>query len=200
MPRARDVLDADRRRPVRRAGRDPADVTLVAVSKTVPPEALRDAVAAGLDLLGENRVQEAAAKVAAGAGRPLAPRRAAPVEQGAPRRSRSSTTIQSVDSVDSPGGSIGSSPRRDPAARYPVLLEVNVDLDPAKAGFAPDDRRGGDGGAPRAAAPRRPRADDGRAADRPTATRPGRRSSACASSRTAAAHAGRSSARSCRWG
>ena len=46
-----------------RAGRDPAGVTLVAVSKTVPPEALRDAVSAGLDLLGENRVQEAAAKV-----------------------------------------------------------------------------------------------------------------------------------------
>ncbi len=42
----------------------PTDVTLVAVSKTVPAEALRDAVAAGLDLLGENRVQEAAAKVA----------------------------------------------------------------------------------------------------------------------------------------
>ena len=45
-----------------RAGRDPSDVTLVSVSKTVPAERLRAAVAAGLDVLGENRVQEAEAK------------------------------------------------------------------------------------------------------------------------------------------
>src|SRR5256885_473477 len=48
-----------------RAGRDPAGVTLVAVSKTVPAEPLRGAVEAGIRVLGENRVQEAEAKVAA---------------------------------------------------------------------------------------------------------------------------------------
>jgi len=47
-----------------RVGRDPAGVTLLAVSKTVSADALRDAVAAGLDRLGENRVQEAIAKAA----------------------------------------------------------------------------------------------------------------------------------------
>src|SRR5262245_44599251 len=46
-----------------RVGRDPADVTLVAVSKTVPPERVRAAVAAGFSILGENRVQEAVAKI-----------------------------------------------------------------------------------------------------------------------------------------
>jgi PLP dependent protein len=46
-----------------RAGRDPADVTLVAVSKTVDAGRLAAAVAAGLTLLGENRVQEAESKV-----------------------------------------------------------------------------------------------------------------------------------------
>ncbi|MGP1674594.1 MAG: YggS family pyridoxal phosphate-dependent enzyme, partial [Candidatus Limnocylindrales bacterium] len=46
-----------------RAGRSPAEVTLVAVSKTVPTERLRDAVVAGLTILGENRVQEGEAKV-----------------------------------------------------------------------------------------------------------------------------------------
>ncbi|MGH2513575.1 MAG: hypothetical protein ACRDGQ_12905, partial [Candidatus Limnocylindrales bacterium] len=40
-----------------RVGRDPAQVTLVAVSKTVPAERVRAAVAAGLTVLGENRVQ-----------------------------------------------------------------------------------------------------------------------------------------------
>ena len=45
-----------------RAGRDPGAVTLVAVSKTVPADRVRAAVAAGLDVLGENRVQEAEEK------------------------------------------------------------------------------------------------------------------------------------------
>lgn len=46
----------------RRAGRDPSQVTLVAVSKTHPPEAARAALQAGQRHFGENRVQEAASK------------------------------------------------------------------------------------------------------------------------------------------
>jgi pyridoxal phosphate enzyme (YggS family) len=46
----------------RRTGRDPSAVTLVAVSKTFPVERLREALAAGVTDLGENRVQEAEAK------------------------------------------------------------------------------------------------------------------------------------------
>ena len=59
--RARGVLEriAD---ACARAGRDPAGVTLVAVSKTVDAARLRRAVAAGLTILGENRVQEGEAK------------------------------------------------------------------------------------------------------------------------------------------
>jgi pyridoxal phosphate enzyme (YggS family) len=40
------------------AGRDPSEVTLVAVSKTMPPEACKEAVAAGQQILGENYAQE----------------------------------------------------------------------------------------------------------------------------------------------
>lgn len=43
----------------RRAGRDPAEVTIVAVTKSFPAEVVRMAVAAGLRDIGENRVQEA---------------------------------------------------------------------------------------------------------------------------------------------
>ena len=43
----------------RRGGRDPRSITLVGVSKTVPPERIREAIEAGLEDLGENRVQEA---------------------------------------------------------------------------------------------------------------------------------------------
>ncbi|MFN8376512.1 MAG: YggS family pyridoxal phosphate-dependent enzyme [Anaerolineae bacterium] len=46
-----------------RAGRDPSQVTLVAVSKTHPFELILEAVAAGLQHFGENRVEEAAVKI-----------------------------------------------------------------------------------------------------------------------------------------
>lgn len=48
-----------------RAGRDPASVTLLPISKTVPEARLREAIAAGLARLGENRVQEAKGKAEA---------------------------------------------------------------------------------------------------------------------------------------
>lgn len=51
-----------------RSGRTAEAVTLVAVSKTMSVEAIREAVAAGVTVLGENRVQEARDKIAALAG------------------------------------------------------------------------------------------------------------------------------------
>jgi pyridoxal phosphate enzyme (YggS family) len=53
------------------AGRDPAAVRLVGVSKTVPAERVRGAVEAGLTLLGENYIQEARDKIAALADLPV---------------------------------------------------------------------------------------------------------------------------------
>lgn len=51
-----------------RAGREPSSITLMAVSKAMPVEAIREAVTAGITILGENRVQEARDKIAALAG------------------------------------------------------------------------------------------------------------------------------------
>ncbi|MEX1169055.1 MAG: YggS family pyridoxal phosphate-dependent enzyme [Chloroflexota bacterium] len=119
-----------------RTGRDPSAVTLLAVSKTVTPEHLRDAVAAGLDLLGENRVQEAMAKApeVPGARWQLV----GPLQGNKARKALD--VFECVQSVDS----VGLAERLDrlagelrPAERYPVLLQVNVDDDPAKAGFQP---------------------------------------------------------------
>src|SRR3981189_63680 len=45
------------------AGRDPNEVVLVAVTKGFPVERIREALAAGLRILGENRVQEALPKI-----------------------------------------------------------------------------------------------------------------------------------------
>jgi len=50
-------------RAAERASRPPDDITLVAVSKTFPAEAVRAAFAAGVRHFGENRVQEASAKI-----------------------------------------------------------------------------------------------------------------------------------------
>jgi len=52
-------------RAMERASRPPGDVTLVAISKTHPAEAVRAAFAAGVRDFGENRVQEAEPKIAA---------------------------------------------------------------------------------------------------------------------------------------
>jgi pyridoxal phosphate enzyme (YggS family) len=46
-----------------RADREPSEIKLVAVSKTHPPDALREAIAAGARILGENKVQEAEGKI-----------------------------------------------------------------------------------------------------------------------------------------
>jgi pyridoxal phosphate enzyme (YggS family) len=57
-----DTVRAEIERACRDAGRDPAGVTLVAVSKTFPAEAIAPVIAAGQRVFGENRVQEAKAK------------------------------------------------------------------------------------------------------------------------------------------
>jgi hypothetical protein len=122
-----------------RVGRDPADVTLVAVSKTVPAERLVAAVAAGLDTLAENRVQEAAAK------RPLVGgacwHLVGPLQSNKARRALE--LFEVVQTVDS----IALAVRLDGLLRVgersagprPILLQVNVDRDPAKAGLDPAD-------------------------------------------------------------
>ncbi|MEQ8309545.1 MAG: YggS family pyridoxal phosphate-dependent enzyme [Sphingopyxis sp.] len=57
-----DEVQANIGAAARRAQRDPADVRLIAVSKTHAPDAIRPLIAAGQRHFGENRVQEAAAK------------------------------------------------------------------------------------------------------------------------------------------
>lgn len=119
-----------------RAGRDPREVQLVAISKTVPLEILLAAPAAGLRSLGENRVQEAADKVP---GLPDVEWHLVGHLQGnkAGRAIELFSVIESVDSValaERLSRLVGERGR----APLPVYLQVNVDADPAKAGFAAD--------------------------------------------------------------
>jgi PLP dependent protein len=125
----------------RRSGRNPGDVSLVAVSKTVDAARLQAALAAGLTLLGENRVQEAEAKapLLAGATWHLI----GPLQSNKARRAVEFFDV--IESVDSPelaarldrlAGELGRGAGRP--RPLGVYLQVNVDRDEAKSGFNPD--------------------------------------------------------------
>jgi PLP dependent protein len=123
-----------------RAGRIASDVVLMAVTKTHPPERIREAHAAGLRLLGENRVQEFAGKAAALAD-------LADVEWHmighlqTNKAGKATELFHAVDSVDS----LKLAEKLDVAARHqnkklPVLIEVNLGGEAAKSGVRPGSR------------------------------------------------------------
>jgi hypothetical protein len=119
----------------RRTGRSPDDVTLVGVTKGFPPEAAAQAYAAGLQDLGENRVQEALSKIEALAARGMRPRWHL---VGHLQTNKAKTVagrfaiIHSVDSVR-----LAQALSRRAREPVPILLEVNVAQEASKFGFAP---------------------------------------------------------------
>jgi len=122
-----------------RSGRSPEEVTVVAVTKGFPPEAVREAAAAGLSQFGENRVQEAQSKLPLLAD--LAPR---PTWHmiGHLQTNKVKTVLSLFDiiqSVDSLHLAQEISRRAPQSVRVPVLLEVNVAGEAAKYGFSPDE-------------------------------------------------------------
>ncbi len=120
----------------RRVGRDPATVTLVAVSKTVPASRVRAALAAGLQVLGENRVQEAADKIPAVGGGTW--HLVGPLQANKVRRALELfDVIESVHSTELARRLDRIAGEMPVPAPVPVLLQVNVDRDPAKAGLDP---------------------------------------------------------------
>jgi pyridoxal phosphate enzyme (YggS family) len=123
-----------------RAGRRPGEIALMAVTKTHPPERIREAYAAGLRLFGENRVQEFAGKAPA-----LADLAGAEWHMiGHLQTNKAAKTVElfsAVDSVDS----LKLAERLNAAARalnkkLNVLIEINVGGEAAKSGLAPDSR------------------------------------------------------------
>jgi len=119
-----------------RAGRDPDAVTLLAVSKTHPPETIRAAADAGQILFGENKVQEARAKI------PLCPGRLRWQFIGHLQSNKCRDAVElfeMIQSVDSLALAQELNKRAEAAGRtMPVLLEVNVAGEASKFGYAPD--------------------------------------------------------------
>jgi pyridoxal phosphate enzyme (YggS family) len=119
-----------------RSGRGPADVTLVAVSKTHPAEVVQAAIDSGLTVLGENRVQEAVDKVAGTHGGTW--HLIGPLQANKARKAIEAVdVIESVDSIELARRLDRIAGEMRPGTRCPVLLQVNVADDPTKAGFTP---------------------------------------------------------------
>lgn len=116
-----------------RSGRSPDGVTLIAVSKGFPPTAMREAAAAGVTHLGENRVQEAQAKIPELGG--LAGVTWHMIGHLQTNKVKAALGLfDIIHSVDSLRLAEAISRRADRPA--PVFLEVNVAADPKKYGFS----------------------------------------------------------------
>lgn len=118
------------------AGRNPAEVTLLPVTKTHPPAAAEYAQRYGLHAVGENRVQEAMEK------RPLVPgnlrwelighlqSNKAKLAVAHFERVQSVDSFKLLDALDRAAG--------DQGKKLPILLQINAGQDPAKFGAEPE--------------------------------------------------------------
>jgi PLP dependent protein len=119
-----------------RAGREENSVTLLAVSKTHPAEAIQEAVGCGQLFFGESKVQEARAKI------PSCPGKARWHFIGHLQSNKVRDTVElfeMVQSVDSLALAREISKRCEQAAKtLPILMEVNVAGEASKFGYKPD--------------------------------------------------------------
>ena len=120
-----------------RAGRDPASVLLCAATKMNDAARVREAVAAGVDCCGENRVQELAEKQPQGAyeGKPVH-------FIGHLQTNKVNKVVGKVDLIQSVDREellvcIDRTAQRL-GVRQPILLEINVGAEPQKGGFTPE--------------------------------------------------------------
>ena len=119
-----------------RAGRNPDSVTMLAVTKMQPPEVVQAAAKLGLILFGENKVQEAKAKM------PLCPGNLRWHMIGHLQSNKCRDAVElfkMIQSVDSLSLAQEINKRAEQAARtLPVLLEVNVAGEASKFGYRPE--------------------------------------------------------------
>ena len=122
----------------RRSGRDPGSVNLVGVTKTVSIERIREGVAAGLTILGENYIQEALKKKELLAGLDFSWHFIGHLQSNKAKLAAASfDCIHTVDrqglaiELDRQGQRLG--------RRIRVLIQVNVGDESTKSGVAPED-------------------------------------------------------------
>ncbi|MDE7219179.1 MAG: YggS family pyridoxal phosphate-dependent enzyme [Oscillospiraceae bacterium] len=123
-------------RAAKAAGRDPAEILLVGASKMNGAGACREAIAAGIDALGENRVQEMTAKLAENAydGAPLhfighLQRNKVRQVVGRAALIQSAGSVELLEEIHRQAEKLGITQN--------VLLEVNIGGEASKSGFSP---------------------------------------------------------------
>ena len=132
-----DRVEARIQAACEKAGRGRGEVTLLAVSKTKPPEAVREANAAGLRLFGENKVQEAQSKI------PMCPAGLEWHLIGHLQTNKAKVAanlFQMIHSVDSL--KLLEALENHANMTLPVLLQVNIAGEAAKFGMKPDEVAG----------------------------------------------------------
>lgn len=121
-----------------RAGRERSAVTLVAVSKTRPPEAIIEAARAGVTDVGENRVQEAVGKKPLVSGPGLTWHLVGHLQKN--KAKKAVELFDVIESVDSVRLAAGLQRHCEQAGRkLPVLAEVNTSGEASKYGVSPAD-------------------------------------------------------------
>lgn len=120
-----------------RAGRDPRDITLVAVSKTMPLELVRMAYNFGITQFGENRVQDALPKIEAFHPRDVSWHMIGHVQSNKAKKVIGPfALVHSVDSLR-----LAEALNRhasEQGMRLPILLQVNIAGEVSKEGMSPD--------------------------------------------------------------
>lgn len=122
----------------KRAGRSPSEIALVAVSKTFPAKSIHEAYTAGLRIFGESRVQEFIGKVGDLSNITGAEWHMIGHLQ-TNKAARASELFSAIDSMDS----LRLAEKLNTAAeqlnkKLSVLIEINVGIESAKTGIAPD--------------------------------------------------------------
>lgn len=130
LPRVREAIE----KAATKGGRNPEEVTLVAVTKAHPPEALHAALAAGVRDLGENRVEELGEKVGL-LGREAATWHMVGHVQSRKARqaAESADLIHSLDTLKLARKVSGFGTER--GSRIPVLVQANLSQEESKSGF-----------------------------------------------------------------
>jgi len=135
-----EAVRAEIARACRDASRDAAEVTLVAVSKTFPPEAIEPVIAAGQRVFGENRVQEAKGKwPALMAKHPgLSLHLIGPLQSN--KAKEAVALFDAIHSVDRPSLCEALAKEIAKQGRSPLLfVEINTGAEAQKAGVLPPD-------------------------------------------------------------
>jgi PLP dependent protein len=133
LPRVREAIDA----AARRSGRGGQEITLVAVTKAHPPDAIRAALSLGIKDVGENRIEELGEKVGVlGRGAAVWHMVGHLQSRKAGQAVRSTDLLHSLDTLKLARRLSGFAV--EDGLQLPVLVQVNISGEGAKSGFPAD--------------------------------------------------------------